>query len=163
MNFGDVQADAGGEPIVIECYLRAPTTKVFEAWTDPQIIMKWFGHAPNSLHSATIDLRPGGAWQFVTSKDDEKTVGFEGEYLDIQPGERLVFTWARVITYASGERDATLQAEVQVSFIARGGGTDVRLTHTVKQAQDWHLRIGDGWRQAFKALDVLFTRPESRQ
>lgn len=163
MNIGNFQADAGGEPIVIECYLRAPTTEVFEAWTDPQIVMKWFGHAPNSLYAASIDLRPGGAWQFVTSKDDERTAGFEGEYLDIQPGERLVFTWARVITYANGEREATLQAEIDVRFSAKGGGTDVRLVHTVMRARDWHRRIGDGWKQAFKALDDLFARPEGGQ
>jgi len=52
--------------------------------------------------------------------------------------------------------------EMKFDF-ARGGGTNVLVTHTVKEARDWYPRIGVGWRQAFKALDAIFTRPESSQ
>jgi len=82
----------------------------------------------NSLRTATIDLRPGGVWKFVTTKDDEKTFGFEGDYLDLQNGKRLAFTWAHMIT--DGEGDATLPAEIQVDLSAKGVG----------------------WKQAFKAV-----------
>ncbi len=60
--------------------------------------------------------------------DDEKTVGFEGDYLDLQVGKRLAFTSAHMIT--DGEGDATLPAEIQVDLSARVGG----------------------WKQAFKAV-----------
>ena len=73
--------EPGADPIVVEGYFAAAPARVFQAWTDPDIVMRWFGRVPNSLHSATIDLRRGGAWRFVESSDDVKSVGFEGEYV----------------------------------------------------------------------------------
>lgn len=55
----------------------------------------------------------------MTTKNDEKTVGFKGDYLDLHDGRRLAFTWAQMIIHAEG--DATLPAEIQVDLSARGG------------------------------------------
>lgn len=162
MNFGDERTGIGSEPVVVECYFAAPPAKVFQAWTDPKRIVKWFGPAPNSLLSATIDLRPGGSWRFLTSKDAAKSVGYEGEYLDVQPGTRLVFTWSRVVIHANGEREATLHAEIEVNFTAKGGGTDLRLVHTVKQPEDLSPSIGDNWRRTFTTLAALFAEAARR-
>jgi uncharacterized protein YndB with AHSA1/START domain len=67
-----VKSVPGDDPIVVEGYFAATPARVFEAWTDPDIVVKWFGRAPNSVLSAIIDLRPGGAWQFLLSKDEHK-------------------------------------------------------------------------------------------
>ena len=151
----------GRTPIVVDCYVPAVPDLVFEAWTDPDIVMKWFGHAPNSLHSAVVDLRPGGTWRFLVSQDRAKSVGFEGEYIDVRPGERLVFTWSRVIDHADGTHEAMLHAEIEVHFTARGDGTDVRVIHTVKRPEDPREGIGDNWVRAFVGLVALFGGPES--
>ncbi len=144
-----IKSPPGDDPIVVEGYFAAPSAKVFEAWTDPNIVVKWFGHAPNSLHSATIDLRPGGAWRFLKSKDDDKSIGFEGRYLDIQPGEKLVFSWAHVVAHANGEREATPYSRVEVIFTAKGSGTYVRLVHSEVGSEDARRGIGGGWEAAF--------------
>ncbi len=162
MNFGHDGADIDNEPVVVECYFAASPAKVFAAWTDPKRIVKWFGPAPNSLLSATIDLRPGGTWRFLTSQDAAKSVGYEGEYLDVRPGERLVFTWSRVVTHANGERESTLHAEIEVNFAAKGGGTDLRLIHTVKRPKDLRPSIGDNWRRTFTTLAALFAETADR-
>ena len=112
MTLDFVMTEPGDDPKIVEGYFAATPARVFQAWTDPNIVMKWFGPAPNSLHSATIDLRPGGAWQFSKSKDEEKSFGFEGGYLDFEPGMRLLFTWCQVITHATGEREATPHSQV---------------------------------------------------
>ena len=125
-----VITEPGADPIILEGHFAAPPVEVYQAWTDPDIVMKWFGRVPNSLHSASIDLRLGGAWKFLESHDDEKSVGFEGAYLAIEPARRLVFTWSKVIARATGERDATPHSQVEVTFSARGNGTDVRLVHS---------------------------------
>ena len=46
----------------------------------------------NQMGPLALDLRQGGAWQFLESADDVKSIGFEGEYLVIESDERLVFT-----------------------------------------------------------------------
>lgn len=147
-----VKSEPGDDPVVVEGYFAASPAKVFEAWTDPDIVVKWFGHAPNSLHSATIDLRPGGAWRFVRSKDDDRSVGFEGRYLVVQPGEKLVFSWAHVIAHANGEREATPDSQVEVTFTPRGKGTYVRLVHSAVRSEDARRGIGGGWEAAFGSL-----------
>ncbi|MCZ6859298.1 MAG: SRPBCC domain-containing protein [Alphaproteobacteria bacterium] len=149
------------DQIVVEGYFAASPAKVFEAWTDPNIVLKWFGRASNSLHSATIDLRPGGAWQFLKSKDDDKSIGFEGQYQDIQPGEKLVFSWAHVITHANGEREATPYSRVEVIFTPKGKGTHVRLVHSAIRSQDARRGIGGGWEAAFNFLVNALDKSES--
>ncbi len=156
-----VRTEPGDDPIVVEGYFAAPPARVFEAWTDPNIVVKWFGRAPNSLHSATIDLRPGGAWKFLKSKDDDKSIGFEGQYLDIQPGEKLVFSWAHVIAHANGEREATPYSRVEVIFTPKGKGTYVRLVHSAISSEDSRRGIGGGWEAAFTFMTKVLQETES--
>ena len=155
-----VRTEPGADPIIVEGYFAATPARVFQAWTDPDIVMKWFGRAPNSLHSATIDLRQGGAWRFLKSSDVEKSVGFEGEYIDIEPGQRLVFTWSHVIAYASGKREATPYSQVEVIFTAKGTGTDVRLVHSAVHSEEARRGFGGGWEIAFNTMSALLSHSE---
>lgn len=154
MNF--VKTEPGKDPIIVEGYFAANPARLFEAWTNPDMVVKWFGHKPNSLHSATIDLHVGGGWRFLLSKDDNKTIGFEGQYLDLLPGEKLVFSWAHVTTHANGEREETPTSRVEVTFTAKGKGTNVRLVHTAISNEDSRRGIGGGWEAAFTHMvDVV--------
>ena len=157
MTFAFVRSEPGDDPIIVEGYFAATPARVFQAWTDPNIVMQWFGRVPNSLHSATIDLRQGGAWQFLESRNDEKSIGFEGEYLDIEPGERLVFTWSKVVAHASGERESTPHSQVEVIFTPKGEGTDVRLVHSAVHTEDTRKDFGGGWNFAFNTMSTLLS------
>mgnify|MGYP000275602880 CR=1 FL=1 len=151
MNF--MTSQPGTDPIIVEGYFPASPDRVFNAWTNPDIIVKWFGTTPNSLHSATIDLRLGGAWQFIKTKDDTKTVGFEGEYKEINLNEKLLFSWSHVITHASGERDASPYSQIEVRFSPKGRGTYVHLTHSAVRSEDARRGIGGGWEASFGFLE----------
>jgi len=150
MNF--MTSQPGTDPIVVEGYFPATPDRVFNAWTDPDIIVKWFGVEPNSLHSAKMDLHPGGKWQFIISKGETKTVGFEGQYQDIKQSEKLVFSWCHVITHANGERDASPYSRVEVNFTAKGKGTYVHLIHSEVRSDDARRGIGGGWEASFGSL-----------
>ena len=152
-----VKTEPGKDPIIVEGFFAATPAKVFEAWTKPDIVVKWFGHKPNSLHSASIDLRPGGEWQFLLSKDDDKSVGFEGLYQDVLPGEKLVFSWAHVVEHANGEREETPRSRVEVTFTSKGQGTFVRLVHTAISNEDSRRGIGGGWEAAFTHMDDILS------
>ena len=155
-----VRSEPGTDPIIVEGYFAATPAKVFQAWTDPDIVMKWFGREPNSLHAAAIDLRPGGAWQFLEASDEQRSVGFEGEYLKIEAGERLVFTWSKVIAHATGGRDATPVSLVEITFTAKGSGTDVRLVHSAVHDEDTRRGFGGGWSFAFGTMSALLSDSE---
>jgi uncharacterized protein YndB with AHSA1/START domain len=151
-----VRSEPGDDPIIVEGYFAATPEKVFHAWTDPDYVMKWFGQSPNSLFSAKIDLRPGGNWQFLKSKDADKAVGFEGEYIDIERDKRLLFSWSHVVAHTDGKRDETPFSQVEVTFTAKGGGTDVRVIHSAIRDSDARRGVGGGWNAAFNHLSDLF-------
>ncbi len=151
------RSEPGADPIVIEGYFAANPARVFRAWTDPNAVMKWFGPTPNSLHSASIDLRKGGAWRFVEAEVGGRSVGFEGEYLHIQTDTRLLFTWSKVIAHANGEREATPPSQVEVIFSAKGAGTDVRLVHSAVDSDAMRKGFRGGWTCAFGTMLELFT------
>ena len=95
-----VKSEPGEDPIIVEAWFAADPAQVFLAWTDPELVMKWFGEQPNSYTRQNLILREGGSWRFVMIANEEKSVGFEGHYLDIQPNQKLVFTWAHVVIFA---------------------------------------------------------------
>jgi uncharacterized protein YndB with AHSA1/START domain len=71
----------------------APRHLVFEAMTKPQHVKRWWGCLGKgySVPVCEIDLRPGGAWHFV-SRHPNGEAAFHGEYQEITPPSRLVFT-----------------------------------------------------------------------
>jgi uncharacterized protein YndB with AHSA1/START domain len=71
----------------------APRHVVFEAMTRPEHVKQWWGciNEGYSMPVCEIDLRPGGRWRFV-NRSPERDFGFHGEYQEIVPPSRLVFT-----------------------------------------------------------------------
>jgi len=147
-----VKSTPGDTPIVVECFLNTTPEVVFKAWTDPEIVKRWFGMEPNSLHSASIDLRVGGEYRFTRKTTDNKTMTFEGRYLEIVDGEFLKFTWSITSDSSNSQLDGSEQSEVEVSFSKDGQGTKLRVQHsaleTTKNSQDFAV----GWNASLKNI-----------
>jgi uncharacterized protein YndB with AHSA1/START domain len=81
--------------IVSERVFDAPREAVFAAFTDPELIPKWWG--PRRMRTVVdqMDVRPGGCWRFVSHDPDGPEQGFRGVYREVTPPERLVqsFEW----------------------------------------------------------------------
>lgn len=79
--------------IVLTRLFDAPRHLVFEAMTKPEHIRRWWGNlgAGYSVPVCEVDLRPGGRWRFVNAHPNGE-VAFHGEYREIAPPSRLVFT-----------------------------------------------------------------------
>ncbi len=78
--------------IVLQREFDAPRSLVFEAFTRPEHLRRWWGLRGSTLTVCEVDLRPGGAWRFVTRGTKGHENPFKGEYLEINPPERLVMT-----------------------------------------------------------------------
>ena len=72
---------------------NAPRALVFEAMTQPRHVTQWWGRLGDgySVPVCEIDLRPGGRWRFV-NRHPKGEAAFHGEYREITPPSRLVFT-----------------------------------------------------------------------
>jgi uncharacterized protein YndB with AHSA1/START domain len=75
--------------IQIDREFDAPPNLVFRAFTEPDLVKRWW-HARRGVTTvADIDLRPGGRWRWVMLTHDGQEVAFHGEYGEIEPGRRL--------------------------------------------------------------------------
>jgi uncharacterized protein YndB with AHSA1/START domain len=87
--------------------INAPRIKVFEAWTRPDQVSRWWDPAGKPLAGCTIDLRPGGNFCFVNDRSCRQE-SFAGVYREILPPERIVFesngAIGTVLFNADGER-----------------------------------------------------------
>jgi uncharacterized protein YndB with AHSA1/START domain len=78
------------EYLITRAFDAAPDL-VFKALTTPELVQRWWGFETSEWLVCEIDLRVGGKWRYVT-RDDGEEVGFHGEYREITPPHRLVFT-----------------------------------------------------------------------
>ncbi|MBA3678063.1 MAG: SRPBCC domain-containing protein [Sphingosinicella sp.] len=69
--------------------LDASPERVFDAWTQPDQLANWWDAMGDRLAICEMDLRPGGAFRFVSRHHPDKP--FTGTYLEISPPARLVF------------------------------------------------------------------------
>ena len=80
--------------IVVTRTFNGPARIVFEAWTKPELIKRWW--VPKSmgmsLLSCEMDVRVGGKYRFVFGHDASKPMAFFGRYIDVTPYSRLVWT-----------------------------------------------------------------------
>ena len=80
--------------IVVTRTFNGPARIVFEAWTKPELIKRWW--VPTSmgmsLLSCEMDVRVGGKYRFVFGHDASKPMAFFGRYIDVTPYSRLVWT-----------------------------------------------------------------------
>jgi uncharacterized protein YndB with AHSA1/START domain len=125
--------------IVFTRVFEAPRHLVFEAWTKPEHVRHWWGCSGSTLTICEIDLRPGGAWQFVMCMPDGSYQPFKGVYREIVPSERLVYTECYdVAAIGSPEWLTTVTLE------ELDGKTKLTssLLHKSKEARDGHLQAG---------------------
>jgi uncharacterized protein YndB with AHSA1/START domain len=80
------------DQIVITREFDAPKHLVFQAWTTPELVKRWWSGQRGQMTVAEIDLRVGGAWRYVMVAEGGFEVAFHGEYHEITPDERLVWT-----------------------------------------------------------------------
>jgi uncharacterized protein YndB with AHSA1/START domain len=143
------------EAVVLKLSRRfnAPRKRVFEAWTNPDVLNEWWAAMPSMRPSgAELDLRPGGRYRlsmFDTENNVEHTVG--GEYREVNPPERLAFTWRwESNAEQMAGSDDTL---VVVEFVEDGDATEVVLTHCGFANEEIRGMHEHGWNGTFDSLE----------
>jgi uncharacterized protein YndB with AHSA1/START domain len=102
----------------------APRDLVFEAWTNPEHIRHWWGLRSSTVIHCEADVRPGGAWRYVTREENGMEVPFTGVYQEVTRPERVVHT----AVYDIAPFNAGEPALTTVTFAEEGGRTTVTST-----------------------------------
>ncbi|HEY1275768.1 MAG TPA: SRPBCC family protein [Thermoleophilaceae bacterium] len=80
------------EQILITREFDAPRHLVYQAYTTPELVRRWWAGKRGEVTSCEIDLRVGGTWRYVMVASGGHEVAFHGEFREIVPNERIVTT-----------------------------------------------------------------------
>jgi uncharacterized protein YndB with AHSA1/START domain len=114
--------------------LSAPIDEVFRWWTQPDLLERWM--SPSGSVEAEVDLRVGGAFRIVM-RDAGVEIDHRGEYLEIRPPRRLVFTWES--RYTAGGSLVTVLLEPDGD-----GSTRLQIVHS-RLPEDVAREHAGGW------------------
>jgi uncharacterized protein YndB with AHSA1/START domain len=81
-----------GPELVMERVFDAPRELVWTVMTDPEKVTHWWGPHGHTATVEAMDVRVGGAWRWIAHTPDGRDVPFKGEYLEVEPPARLVYT-----------------------------------------------------------------------
>lgn len=141
--------------ILITREFDAPARLVYKAFTTPELVKRWWHAKRGEATVADIDLRVGGAWRWVMIADAGFEVAFHGEYREIVPNERIVYT--EVFEGFPGGDDNP--AIVTMTFAEENGRT--KLTQLVdvanRETRDMIIESGmeGGMQDAYDLLEEV--------
>jgi uncharacterized protein YndB with AHSA1/START domain len=143
--------------LVLERIVDVPRERVWSAWTVPEQVVKWFTPAPWRTVACTIDLRPGGAFNFTMRSPEGQNYPNTGCFLEIVENEKLV--WTNILAPDFRPADpSTIDLPFTAIIALEPLGKRTRYTaiaiHRDEEGRNKHAEMGfhDGWG---KALDQL--------
>lgn len=130
--------DNDDRELVIERTISAPARLLFEAYSQPQHLMRWFGPKGYPLTLCEVDFRVGGSFRFaMTGPDGRQNTPFGGRYLEIVPDHKIVYTNAF-------EQPDAPQMVVTVTFVEEGAKTRLTMRTLFESAamKAEHVKLG---------------------
>ncbi len=129
----------------------APVALVFAAWTRPELLVQWWGPHHTRCIEAEAELRIGGRFRTVIEEPGVGQHEVSGQYLEIVPESRLVFSWAW-----AGTPDRV--SRVTVNFrVVSDRETEVTLLHDRFADAEAATRHSRGWRESLERLVAYLT------
>lgn len=139
----------GSITIQLRRRFTAPREKVFRAWTDADVLKRWWcpqGWVPAEVE---VDARAGGAYRIGMRRPGlGPPIYVYGHFLEVQPPERLVYTWQWENAF-----EQMPQTRVTVQFIEGGATTDIVLTHEDLPEIPVCLLHRAGWIAAWERIE----------
>lgn len=154
-------------------WIDAPRERVWRAWTDPGQLAQWWGPHGYTNPVAEADVRPEGRLRIVMRSPDSVDFPMSGQFLDVDPPSRLVFTdevgdeapavWHETLDgyRPSLPPGSPLRITVTVTFEERDGGTLLTIANAFASDEDRDavMRMGaaSGWSESLEKLEALVT------
>jgi uncharacterized protein YndB with AHSA1/START domain len=138
-----------GRVVRIERTFDAPVAEVFDAWTSPEVMQRWFHCAPDwDTPEAEVDLRLGGKVRVVMRRPDGTEVQAHGQYTVIDRPHRLVMTW-------TFDDDPSNEQLIELSFSESEGSTTVLMINSGISTDERRDAQDDGWHGCLDELERI--------
>lgn len=144
--------------LVVERVFDAPRELVWQAWTEPEHFMRWYGPSGMSLHVCEIDFRVGGSHLFGMRMPDGGAYFTAGVYREIVPQDRFVYTDSMADEHGNivSATENGMETVVTVEFEQLGDGkTKLTLRQVGFPTDEMAAPATEGWNGAFDDLAEL--------
>ena len=142
--------------LVLTRLIDAPRRALYRAWTEPELLKRWFAPLPYETPHAELDVRPGGASLVVMRGPDGVEFPNRGVFLEVVPDARLVFTDAYTSAWEPSPKPFMT---VVLTFEDEAGKTryTARVRHWTAADRQAHEAMGfhQGWGQCADQLAAL--------
>jgi uncharacterized protein YndB with AHSA1/START domain len=153
---------AADSTVVISRVFNAPRELVFEAWTKPEYLLRWFAPRGCSFHIERIDVRPGGGFHSCI-RDGSFECWCIGVYREIVRPERLVYTLAIADRQGNKVAPATVghdprwptETLLTVTFEDEAGQTRLTLRQDVEESLAKQTGAYPSWLEMLDRLNEL--------
>jgi len=147
------------ENLVVKRIFLADIDRVFDAWTQPELLAQWFGPEGFMVSKSELDLTVGGKYIIEIISPDNNTIKHFGEYVEVDRPNSLIFTWILDNQQCQGSQQQRVDTLVTLAFKSINDETELTLTHEKlpsKEAFDGHEF---GWVSSFNSLEQLLNNP----
>jgi uncharacterized protein YndB with AHSA1/START domain len=138
----------------IKRFINAPRERVYRAWTDPAQLKEWWGPEGVRTRKFEADARVGGKYRWDLFNQDGEEMSVFGEYRELIPGKKIVFTWK----WDDDEAWENKSSTVTIELSDRDGGTEIKLTHVQLPSEESRNRHNEGWNSVLDRLERFFNK-----
>jgi uncharacterized protein YndB with AHSA1/START domain len=153
--------------LVFDREVPVPVSHLWDGWTDPQVLMKWFCPLPYLTVEAEIDLRPGGVFRTVMKSPEGVLMPNRGAWLAVEPQRRLVWTSTVVddfrpavpqVSTGGDSPSFAFTCELCFSPTPTGSRYVARAMHATIEDRATHeaMQFHEGWGAALDQLVALY-------
>ena len=154
---GELRREKKKQSVELERIFNAPVERVYELWTKPELLNKWFNTKEHTESYTYSNLEVEGCYALDYHDVSGKETGVAGtlcriigEYKEIIPNKKLVFSWI--------DEGFQYESLVTINFSVMGEKTKVHLIHSDVYDKDWIKQFKSGWTHCLGAQIDLFNK-----
>jgi uncharacterized protein YndB with AHSA1/START domain len=132
-------------------FIAASPEKLFDAWTKPDILLKWWGPEGAKVGKHQLDIRSGGQWSTELANSMGGSYTCCGVYQHIDRPRRIVFTWAWLQPDGSRGHETL----VEVTFDRAEKGTFLTVVQSTFEDREQRNQHMQGWASTLVKLERL--------
>jgi uncharacterized protein YndB with AHSA1/START domain len=141
----------GIDTIEIDSVFHSPVEMVWKAWTEPSLVLKWFGSDPGGKGlRAEMDVRIGGYYEISFCDSDFTEHTCSGIYRIVEINRHLAFNW-------SWKSEPGVESQVEVLFSGQGQFTNMHFSHSNVGHASMHNYL-EGWLDTFRKLEQVLSQ-----
>ena len=134
--------------VFFEEIFKTPIEKIWDAWTNPTLIMNWFGSDPKGkVLKAALDVRPGGKFEVTFQDSDLTEHTCSGMYEEVRVLSKLTFSW-------QWKSEPGVESFILLLLTPEGKSTRMRFEHKNLGSDSKH-DYEKGWQNTFAKLERL--------